>query len=674
MALQIDSISPSSITEYAGTVVPMSVTASGSSASAVYTVRHNMASTEVCSAIHRRGDNVYAGFGNTASVDTVILKSSDGGITFNPTPIYTMPSKYTYVSAICETSSGAILYGGYTTNNTVEIYKNGSVVWTSSTKTSARIYSIEEAVDGSLLAAVGTSTAQLLRSIDDGDTWTQIESYAQGTFTRIVRFNGADYTTLSASSGSDGVYRIVNGVATKVLTYNAYLQLTQISESKLMVIEYASPFSAKVTSDGTNWPNHTGTIPTVTDTGHDQSCYLDGVSYVADYSTGIIYYSDDEAVTWNSISAYAGIERCSALTPMNDRHTILFGGGTSTGDGDVIELSPAGTYYSYQLIDKSDDSTISTSNQYNYTSDVADNGKNFQWSVTDGVDTVLSSLIPVVVLAGSTYVKFLCGDAEINILPLYGYKTDIELSMERSVDSRGFVTWLDNTKNYDNYTTEFSFHTEDANGFELFNAFDSENDIYITSPYSNGFRPLGIGFATGQNYSVNVYDVESDGKVDIFNTARTYKCKITNAISNVYTGYTKSSTISDGIPLLQHWQIGTMYLPFADWSQIMNDDRKVLKTGGGSSYVVDTTKAYGDVSRIRVTCSEEQARLILQYFTETMRGTDRTATFPLGYSIFGDRYTGITSCTVRLYEPILSIVHRGLNTVEIEFSLQMVGV
>ncbi len=66
-----------------------------------------------------------------------------------------------------------------------------------------------------------------------------------------------------------------------------------------------------------------------------------------------------------------------------------------TGFPAPVVYTESGYYYDYSLIDTSNSSVISTSNPYNYTADLADNGKEFQWSVTDGVDTVLSDPIPI---------------------------------------------------------------------------------------------------------------------------------------------------------------------------------------------------------------------------------------------------------------------------------------
>ena len=49
------------------------------------------------------------------------------------------------------------------------------------------------------------------------------------------------------------------------------------------------------------------------------------------------------------------------------------------------------------LIDTSDDYVLSSVSPYTYTADIADNGKDFQWEATDGVTTVQSAPIPVVV-------------------------------------------------------------------------------------------------------------------------------------------------------------------------------------------------------------------------------------------------------------------------------------
>jgi hypothetical protein len=63
----------------------------------------------------------------------------------------------------------------------------------------------------------------------------------------------------------------------------------------------------------------------------------------------------------------------------------------------------------------------------------------------------------------------------------------------------------------------------------------------------------------------------------------------------------------------------------------------------------------------------------MQYITGNMRGNERTATFPAGYNIFGRRYSGLTTCKVKLYDNEITMAHSNLGSIEIGLSLQMVG-
>jgi hypothetical protein len=50
-----------------------------------------------------------------------------------------------------------------------------------------------------------------------------------------------------------------------------------------------------------------------------------------------------------------------------------------------------------------------------------------------------------------------------------------------------------------------------------------------------------------------------------------------------------------------------------------------------------------------------------------------TATYPAIYNMFGRRYADLTTSTVRLADNTIRIRHVKASIVEIEFSLQMVG-
>lgn len=257
---------------------------------------------------------------------------------------------------------------------------------------------------------------------------------------------------------------------------------------------------------------------------------------------------------------------------------------------------------------------------------------------------------------------------------LYGYKVTVDLAMTRSIDSRGYVRWLDMTRQYDNYKGSLELTTDAPSELENMLVEDTINNYYLSALYDNGFYPFGMGFATGQDFAVRFTKKHRGKDNNIFGKQRSYELEYIPAVQDVYTSYTESGAIADCGRVLDHWTLGTVDMPFGRFEDTVNDWKSVTQYNGNSSEVVDETRLYGDVCELKITCSENQARLILQYITNVMRGTDKTITVPSNYNMFGRRYSDLTSMTVRLYDGKISIEHKNAASVDISFTLQMVGV
>lgn len=255
-----------------------------------------------------------------------------------------------------------------------------------------------------------------------------------------------------------------------------------------------------------------------------------------------------------------------------------------------------------------------------------------------------------------------------------GYKVKIKLALEGEKDSRGIMQWEDEGLAYDEYSNSIQFRGLTPNALENLLASDSEETYYLSTPITNGFYPFGMGFATNQNYPVSVKGNYSGSDVDVFGKLRVYKTETESVPNDIYNSLTEASTIADCGRIISGWQIDSVPFPFAKWSQSNNDKKRIVRAGGGVSELVDTTRTYGDVAKIKVTVAEEQARQILQFLTKIMRGTEKTATTPAIYNIFGRRNEGLTSATVQLFSNIITIEHTRASIVKIGFQLQMVGV
>lgn len=258
-----------------------------------------------------------------------------------------------------------------------------------------------------------------------------------------------------------------------------------------------------------------------------------------------------------------------------------------------------------------------------------------------------------------------------DILLKYGYSTTIDLSMQKSVDSRGIVSWLDYGMQYDNFTTKFQLTTIEPQMFEKIVGENEGEQITIEQLSENWlFTPM---FDYAQNLSVNVKSWSNKGNLDIFAEEVQYDMEITPNVTGVYSNLVAQQTIQQCSPYVNHWQLDNIEMPFADWESSINDKKRHIQYYGSSVSVEDSAREYGDSVKLKITVSEEQARKILIHLTQVKRSNELLATFPQEYNIFGNRYLGITSARVKLFGEKITVKHKNHRRVEIGFSLQMIG-
>jgi len=297
---------------------------------------------------------------------------------------------------------------------------------------------------------------------------------------------------------------------------------------------------------------------------------------------------------------------------------------------------------------------------------------NVTCSVTDGITSATSNT--AIVEVDWTYSKLKQGSDVVNYMPLHGYTIESTMAMNRSVDSRGIVSWLDDGRQFDTYSSEYTAEVQSSECqlLEQILCRDTQTDLTIDAPWERGFHPFGFEFAHGIDYAINVKSFDLSGGVNILEKARVYKFGIYPAVS--FVTYQVSQVISSQCAPLDQWRIESIPFPFPTRKNELNNTKEAMITGGRSYSATNTTRQYGDIAEVAIKCGEEQARQIVTFFNSTMRGTTKTATFPAGYNIFGRRTSGLTSCKVKLFSPTIKQNHVNLGIVEITFTLQMVGV
>lgn len=395
---------------------------------------------------------------------------------------------------------------------------------------------------------------------------------------------------------------------------------------------------------------------------------------IAETITGVTWTADQPSIltTTQTDAFQATVQQVGQSPVIVDELTRSFlvteEGLINDCTGEIIEY---GLSLKKDAVEIFSDTTTDTTYQYTKTAELNDSGS-YELTVINDGNSVVSS--PVVVNVEELNVfetnDITNGTTTVPFRIEYGYSTTIEMDMVKAIDARGIVNWLDNQKDGDNFTSKISVVVEDSSTFENLLSGDSVDTLNLQSnatnyPFTQLFLP--------QTMAVNVPDWSVSGDTNILGEQRKYTMSLVPGVEDIYSSYNLSGTIPDCCPDLNHWSIGGVSIPWAEWKQSINDFRRVNVYHGATSDIVDTKRDYGDIVEVSINVEEDQARKILHFFTNTMRGTEQTATFPSEYNPFGRRYEGITSCKVRLYDSILRVSHKNAKSVDIKFSLQMTG-
>lgn len=671
MPLTIDSIDPTAINAVVGQTVEMSVEASGGATTP--SLFFNDADAEQCLCLTEMADgSVLAGFGTTANVDCKVLKKTGGTVT-----TYMTLANQSAISSLYTLADGSVLAGSDNSfvNGDYGIYKNGNttakLLRTANTGKFGRFWKFHQFDNGNIIALEWSDQAIIWLSTDNGETWSAAHTESGLTMFSVCEINGATALVTRSSYQSGNNTKILKSTDSGATWANTYTGsgyqraiVNSVSATKLALFEEGVGWKQS-TDSGSSWVGYVGAPPA---SNPYSASYDGGMSSWGEFSVARCYLGTSDAgfTQYDFSGGYSGVLDVRVLPSGFYAGTY---GGAGAGDAWIF-----GERYTKTLRDTSDNSVLSTVSPYTFTADTIYNGTNFKWSVTDGVTTVLSALIPVTVTVpvtdGSN--KLVQGATEVSIFSRYGYKTEIAMRMDKTTDSRGIVRWLDDGRDYDSYKTELQVRTTTPLELEALLCDDSTDALKITTPNTLGLFPFTPIYATGYDYPISVVSWKTGGDAVIGGEVVDYELSIVPAVRGVYDAFPKATDL--GGCIVSAWQIGAVDFPFSDWEPEINDYRRVIELNGNNSELVDTTRTYGDIAKIKVNCSEEQARRILSFFVSTMRGSEQTATFPDSYHIFGRRYSGMTTCKVRLYEPILTVSHTNYESVDIEFTLQMVGV
>jgi len=509
MALKIDSITPTAIDAVVGEQVVMSCEVSGVSPVGEFS---NMilpsATLEVCPVIVASGPDIYVGCGDTDNDDSV-YKSTNYGDSWE---VYLNGySTLTSVYAIFIDSAGNVWAGVQRDPVTPRsaIYKNGTLFHDFGT-TVSEIFAFSEGVSGRILVGGG--------------------GWGSGSG-QIFSIDG---NTVSHRLNDTSGYRVAD--------------ILPLSSSVFLSIDIRSRIH-KSTDNGETWQY----VTTIAGSFQSNTAlqWIDSVGIVASLNANSWYLSTDEGSTWSvwegmptkypysKIRKYGDLILCGSVSDRTvcirrdgvwEYYTIsdveidrvfdvaisgsyVFAStGTGAGEGRVYRAT-AGIAM-FELIDTSDNSVLSTVSPYTYTADSADNGKSFQWEVTDGVSTVQSALIPVSVVL-------------MREKPLAGYKAELKMNWVIVDGANDQIVVYDYGQEHDEYTATAEYIT---NVPEFVRSADN-SPLPVTNN-AGGFYPFG------PHHSADVagyYYPEYKGKSNLFADWYSWSVKLIPKTDGVYS-------------------------------------------------------------------------------------------------------------------------------------------
>lgn len=625
--------------------------------------------------------NIYACCGFSDGSDCKVFESTDGGVTFSEK--WHHPER-NYITRIV--SSGNDLHYVATSDlSSANVYKNGVLKDTFQPNVGATTIPYGMAVfsNGNIAIGYGDFSSpvgggKIRLSTDGGESYTDVfQGFNTGSDAgRITCISIRDDGITGFAVDKTGfVYKTTDSGATWAQTAGQ-VRVGQNNNS-IGILPNGELISGsqgsgwvKSTDDAQSWSSYTG--PANAPFATIKNCC--GATYFSAYTVKEAYVTTD-GVNWQTLSTTdADITAFFSVGMNPDSKKLFIGSGANSGDGYVYSSENSSAVYGRYLKDTVEIDTFSTTDSY-YTYSIGSmstgDAGDYQLEITNGGNTILSD-VATLSFAGEDFTNEITdGITPVKLNIQYGYTTEIALSIERALDANGKVQWIDNGQEYDNYSTSITART--TSGGDLENLLSGTDTGTLTLTNNGENWPFSMVFQQGQDININVDSWSTSGDDNIFGDTRTYTLEIVPRYTDIYSNLTQSGVIPDCTGR-NHWQIGSVQFPFADWDQVVNDRRRVNVYGGSSGNLDDTKREYGDVSTMTINCDEEQARKILQFFVFTMRGTEQTAIFPAVYRIFGERYKDITTCKVKLFDNILTVTHVNKFSVNITFSLQMVGV
>jgi hypothetical protein len=276
----------------------------------------------------------------------------------------------------------------------------------------------------------------------------------------------------------------------------------------------------------------------------------------------------------------------------------------------------------------------------------------------------------------------LVGVGKTRISALFPYSVKVTLSLEESVGGDGVKRWRDYknnigvTKTYDLYEGDFSFNTleDDASVLEeLINGVTQVATMNLIT--EDNFYPLTLRFGDNRTLPIVMKECVASGSLDYWGKESRFRTKVIYA-SNDQSNPIKNNGATVVSGCVQNvCQISyngeTVQLPQPqNTDPVINSTLRGRQTNGGYDNIVLAPRLKGSVVKLVFDMSEEQAKLLLDFIVDKIRGKAFTFHFPKQLYPFGRK--DITSATCVLFDKEIMMEHQRNASVLMSFRVQMI--
>lgn len=279
-------------------------------------------------------NTIYIGTGDCDGADNYsigVLKSTDGGDTWNTTGLdWTSQNQRLIYNMVFDPDNSDIIL--LASNNGIYRSLNAGSSWTQEISGSFR--DIDFHPDGTTNTYYATTTDDIYRSTNNGDTWSNIETISGANrLTIATTEDNSDYLYVLASSGSNngllGIYRSTDGGDTFS---------EQVSGSDINLLGWSS---AGTDTGGQGWYD----LVIAADPNDAEVIHVGGVNH---------WKSTDGGVNWTIKSHWSG---SGAVAVHADKHLLEYNGTTlwEGNDGGIYRTTDGGDTW----IDETSDMVIS---------------------------------------------------------------------------------------------------------------------------------------------------------------------------------------------------------------------------------------------------------------------------------------------------------------------------